>query len=130
MLFADFVDIDSIEEVHIRNNSGSFALSPYQIKQFKKEIAITTYAPNMSAKVGAIGITIIIGTKKHILHTSTHGEYMEVHSSIATKNREKISQEKWLYFRTNGINFDNYQKKNRTTVITRAANKYIKASAK
>lgn len=108
----DLVEIDAIEKVHLSNNSGSFDLTDSQLTNFKKDLHCLTYEPNFSAKVGAIGITITIHGKAYHLASSTHGQYVEAHASIATKNQDQIQADSWLYFNTNGVNFDNYKNPN------------------
>lgn len=110
MTFADFVDIDKIEEVRMSNNSGTFNLTTKQLNAFKKAIGTMTFTPYMSAKVGAIGITVVIDGHEYVLLTATHGDYLETSRTIVTKNKQNIGEQTWLYFKTNGINFDNYKR--------------------
>ena len=107
--FADLVDIKQIEKVEMRNNSGTFLLSQSQLKQFKEQIATMSYDPNMSAKVGAINMTLTIAGQEHLLSTATHGDYVEAHNSIVGTSMESIEGKAWIYFNTNGINFDNFK---------------------
>jgi hypothetical protein len=104
------MDIDAIEQVKMSNNSGTFYLNSKQLASFKKDLKLITYEPGMMAKVGAIRMELTIQGKKHNLSSATHGEYLEAHSSIATKNQDQIDPDSWLYFNTNGVNFDNYTK--------------------
>lgn len=110
--FGDMVNIEEIEKVKMANSSGTFYLDKGQLEQFKKEIVRLTYAPDFSAKVGAIQITLTIQNKEYILRSSTHGEYVETTSDIITKNQSTVKQVDWIYFRTNGLNFDNYTRRN------------------
>lgn len=105
---SDFIDIDAIEQVRMSNNSGNFYLNPKQLVSFKQDLHSLSYEPGFSAKVGAISMELTINGEKHILTTSTHGEYLESHSSIATKNQDQVTPNSLLYFKTNGVNFDNY----------------------
>lgn len=107
---SDLMDIDAIEQVKMSNNSGTFYLSPEQLVSFKKDLHKLSYVPGSGAKVGAISMDLTIKGKKYGLSSSTHGQYVEAHSSIATKNQDQLIPDSWLYFETNGVNFDNYKK--------------------
>lgn len=107
---ADFMEIDDIEQVRMSNNSGTFYLNDKQLISLKKELKSLSYDPGFSAKVGAITMELTIHGKKHVLSSATHGDYLEVHSSIASKNKAQVEADSWLYFKTNGVNFDNYTK--------------------
>lgn len=107
---SDFIDIDAIEEVRMSNNSGRFYLTPEQLISFKKDLYRLSYAPNFSAKVGAISMELTIKGEEYQLTSSTNGQYVEANSSIATKNQDQLTPKSWLYFETNGVNFDNYKK--------------------
>lgn len=92
------------------NNSGRFYLTPEQLISFKKDLYRLSYAPNFSAKVGAISMELTIKGEEYQLTSSTNGQYVEANSSIATKNQDQLTPKSWLYFETNGVNFDNYKK--------------------
>ncbi len=108
MKFSDFVEVENIESVLMRNNSGEFELSENQIKNFRKELGEMIYEPTSSAKGGVIYVIVTIDKSDYVISTSTNGEYAEVHSHIVTKNNDLI-RNGWLYFNTNGLNFDNYK---------------------
>ena len=105
----DFIAIDNIEKITITNSSGTFKLTPSQLEKFKEEIAPMVYTPDLAVKVGAISITVTINGVDYLLSTVTDGTYLEVFYDIVTKNKDKIEEVTWLYFDTNGVNFDNYQ---------------------
>ncbi|WP_298904262.1 hypothetical protein [uncultured Psychroserpens sp.] len=105
--FIDFVDIDAIENVEMSNNSGVFTLNKKQLIQFKKEIASLTYEPSYTVKVGAINMSLTINGKSYLMATATHGDYVEIDIGLVTKNAFKFENP---FFKTNGINFDNYKK--------------------
>ena len=107
---ADLIEIDAISSVEMSNNSGSFYLNDNQLASFKQDLKSLTYEPEMAAKVGAIRMELTIHGKRYDLSSATNGEYVEAHSSIATKNQDQIDPDSWLYFKTNGVNFDNYKK--------------------
>lgn len=108
--FSDFVEIDDIERVRMSNNSGTFYLSEKQLISFKNDLKSLTYEPGIILKTGAIHIELTIHGKSHSLSSSTHGEYVEAYSSIASKNKEQFEANSPVYFKTNGVNFDNYKK--------------------
>ena len=112
MTFSDFVDVENIEKVKMTNNSGTFHLNDQQVEQIKNDLSQMAYDPNMSVKVGAIGIALTIDSKTHLILSATHGDYIEVHKSIITKNKGSIGTSDWLYFKTNKVNFDNYKNEN------------------
>ncbi len=106
---ADLVEIDAISSVKMSNNSGTFYLNDDQLVSFKEDLKTLTYT-KMTAKVGAIQMELTIDGKKVVLSSATHGDYVEAHNSIATKNQDQLEPDSWLYFETNGVNFDNYTK--------------------
>lgn len=110
LTLSDFIEINAIERVKMSNNSGTFYLTDQQLISFIKDVKKLSYEPNFKAKVGAISIELSIAGKTHTLTSATHGECIEVHSSIATKNQEAIQPNSFLYFKTNNVNFDNYTK--------------------
>ena len=107
MTFADFVEVGKIEKVMMSNNSGKFILSPEQLTEFKKQISSMTYEPNITVKLGAIHMTLIIDNKEYDMATATHGDFVEIDYSLVTKNKSEFKN---VFFKTNGINFDNYKK--------------------
>ena len=109
MTFGDLVDLGKLEKVRMRNNSGTFDLTSNQVDKIRLDLASMVYDPNMSVKVGAINIELTIDGKVYDISTATHGDYMEVHNEIISKNKDKIENAAWLYFRTVGVNFDNYK---------------------
>ena len=105
---ADLVDLDHIEKAEMFNNSGAFILNPDQLSQLKKDLSQFTYAPGMAAKTGAIRLVLTIGGEKYAITSSTHGDFAEInasmlYSSVSEKNRSTV------FFRTNGVNLDNYK---------------------
>ncbi len=112
LTFGYLVDIEELDEVKMSNNSGTFHLSDKQIEKIKDELSQMTYDSNISVKVGAINIELIIDGKTYNISSATHGDYVEVHREIVTKNNSSIRTSDWLYFKTNGVNFDNYKNEN------------------
>lgn len=106
MTFADFVEIEKIEKVIMSNNSGHFILSAKQLVTFKNQIASLVYEPNISAKLGAINMTLFVGDKKYNIATSTHDDFIEIDSDLATKNKMYFQNN---FFKNKGVNFDNYK---------------------
>ena len=107
LTFGDFIDIAQIEKVEMMNNSGHFVLNDEQLQSFKKDIASLSYEPNITAKVGAIVMMVTIDEKTYELVTATHGDYLEINPDLVSKLKSKFKNN---FFRTNGINFDNYKK--------------------
>jgi len=112
LTFGHLVDIEELDEVKMSNNSGTFNLSDKQIEKIEDELSQMIYDPNISVKVGAINIELIIDGKTYNISSATHGDYVEVHRDIVTKNKSSIGTSDWLYFKTNGVNFDNYKNEN------------------
>lgn len=107
-----FVDLADLDKVKMSNNSGTFNLSDKQLEQFEAELSQMTYDPDISVKVGAILIELVIDGKTYHMSSSTQGDYIEVHREIVTKNKSSVGSSDFLYFKTNGVNFDNYKTKN------------------
>ena len=101
-----------MDKVEMSNNSGTFNLTNKQIEKIKTELSEMVYDPDISVKVGAINIELSIDGKTHNISSATHGDYIEVHSDIVTKNKNSIGTSDWLYFKTNKVNFDNYKNEN------------------
>ena len=110
LTFGDMVDLDKLEKVRMHNNSGTFDLTGNQVDKINLELASMTYKPDMAVKVGAIYIELTIDGEVYGVSTATHGDYMEAHSEIVSKNKSEIENAAWLYFRIGGVNFDNYKK--------------------
>ena len=111
-VLSDFIEVDAIEKVHMRNNSGSFDLNPKQLATFKKGIGKLEYQPGFSAKVGGIGMEITVHGQTHLFFTNTHGAYLETSTKAVTMNQAAIASSDFLYFRTTGFNFDNFKPAN------------------
>ncbi len=103
---ADFVEIEKIETVLMRNNSGTFKLSEDQLTKFKSEISTFTHDPNLNLKLGMISMDLIINGQSFIIYARTHGDYVEIDPAMVSKNKSHL---KGCFFKTNGLNFDNYK---------------------
>jgi len=110
--FGDLVNLETLTDVEISNNSGTFSLTREQIKQLKEDLNNMPYDPNISVKVGAIHIRLKINEKNYNIATATHGNYIEIHRDMVNQNLDLINNIQWLYFKTNGVNFDNYKAQN------------------
>lgn len=106
LTFADFVEVDRIEKVIMSNNSGKFTLLDQQLVDFKKQISSLKYEPSISVKVGAIHMLVVIDGKKYDIATATNGDYVEIDKHLVTKNKEAFKNS---FFKTNGVNFDNFR---------------------
>jgi hypothetical protein len=109
LTFGDFVEMNKLDRVKMSNNSGTFNLSNEQIEKIKGDISQMVYDPNISVKVGAISIQLLLDGKTYHISSATHGDYIEVHRDIIMKNKSSIESSDWLYFKTNDVNFDNYK---------------------
>ena len=112
MTFGAFVEMEKLDSVEMSNNSGTFNLSDKQIENIKEDLSQMTYDPNISVKVGAINIELLIDGKTHHISSATQGDYIEVHREIVTKNKSSMGTSDWLYFKTNEVNFNNYKNEN------------------
>ncbi len=112
LTFGNLVDMEKLDKVEMSNNSGTFNLTNKQIEKIKTELSEMVYDPDIAVKVGAINIKLSIDGKTHNILSATHGAYIEVHSSIVSKNKNSIGTSDWLYFKTNEVNFDNYKNEN------------------
>ena len=125
---ADFMEVNKIHKVEMTNSSGTFMLSPSQLEHFKNAISSFVYDSEQSVKVGAVRMAVFIDDKQYAMATSTHGEYLEVDKSIVTKNQDVVSEKQELYFKIDGVNFDNYTKKeltNEQKEITSLVNEFF-----
>lgn len=109
LTFGDVVEMEKLEKVEMSNNSGTFYLNDKQLENIKEDLSQMIYDPKISVKVGAIHIELLIDGKTYHLSSATHGDYIEVHRDIVTKNKKSIGTSEWLYFKTNKVNFDNYK---------------------
>ena len=109
MTLGDFVELEKLDKVVMSNNSGTFDLNDNQIGKIKDDLSQMVYHPNFSAKVGAINIELLIDGETYNISSSTHGEYIEVHGDLVTKNKSSLGTSDWLYFKTGKVNFNNYK---------------------
>jgi len=106
--FYDFAKLDNIEKVKISNNSGTFYLTSAQLTTFQSDLGKLTFEKGFTAKVGSISIQITINHKKYSLITATNGQYIEIPTSIFGKKVDSFENQESVYFKSNGVNFDNY----------------------
>lgn len=59
-----------------------------------------TYEPNISVKLGAIHITLIIDNKEYNIVTATHGDFAKIEYDLVTKNQAEFDN---VFFKTNGV---------------------------
>ncbi|MFT5602440.1 MAG: hypothetical protein ACI9N1_002695 [Flavobacteriales bacterium] len=105
-----YVEFEKLETATMHNNFGPFVLNTDQLGQLKIDLSSMIYIPGMSAKVGGISIEMIIDGEPFMVLSSNNGDYLEVHKTMITKNGSEIKETEWLYFKTNDVNFNNYQK--------------------
>lgn len=111
--FGDVVDLSKLEKVTIYNNSGKFELTTSQMEKLKGELSPMEYDMNTSVKLGAIYIELTIDGKKCGVTSGTHADYIEVHKNSLTYEIGLPAERDLFYFKTNGVNFDNYKPENR-----------------
>jgi len=111
--FGDVVDLSKLEKVTMYNNSGKFELTAAQRGKLKKELAKMEYEKSIAVKLGSIYIELIIDGKKCGITSGTHKKHIEVHKSSLTNSKGLPAERDWFYFKTNGVNFDNYKKENK-----------------
>ena len=111
MTFVGFVEVKEIEKVIMDNNSGKFILSNKQLAQFKTQMSSLLYSDNSvnALKMGNIKITLVIENKEYYTATRIHGKYVEIDPNLVTKNKSSFNYNR-LIFKTNSLNFDNFQK--------------------
>jgi hypothetical protein len=105
-----YVEFEKLETATMHNNFGPFVLNTDQLGQLKIDLSSMIYSPGMSAKVGGISIEMIIDGEPFMVLSSNNGDYLKVHKTMITKNGSEIKETEWLYFKTNDVNFNNYQK--------------------
>ncbi|WP_298514233.1 hypothetical protein [uncultured Kordia sp.] len=110
--FGNLVDLSKLEKATMYNNSGKFELTAAQIGKLKKELSGMEYEKSISVKLGTIYVELIIDGKKCGITSGTHADYIEVHKNSLTITKGLPESRGWLYFKTNGVNFDNYKPKN------------------
>ncbi|MEM6721921.1 MAG: hypothetical protein AAF611_21515 [Bacteroidota bacterium] len=108
--FGDVVDLSKLEKVTMHNNSGTFVLNTKQMEKLKGELSKMEYEKDLTVKLGSIYIELIIDGKKCGISSRTHANYIEVHKNSLTETKDLSADRDWFYFKTNGVNFDNYKK--------------------
>lgn len=106
--FGDFVDITKIEKVMMHNNSGDFMLDDKELEMFKRELENLTPATG-TYKTGGITMTLTVKKKEYVLSTNTNGEYLECPSRLISSHKDYFGNQEQVYFKMNGVNFDNFQ---------------------
>ncbi|HRD82309.1 MAG TPA: hypothetical protein PLL53_16230 [Saprospiraceae bacterium] len=108
-ILADHINFDKLDKVIMINNSGSFPLDAEQLEQFRKDLEKMTYEPDLYIKAGGIGFSMLIDGKSYAISSTTHGQYLEVPSSLLFGDTSRIYNA--YCYRTNGVNLDNYKKR-------------------
>jgi hypothetical protein len=109
----DVLDLSKLEKATMHNNSGSFELNTIQLQQLQSELSQMTYESEFTVKLGAIYIELIIDGKKCGITSKTHADYIEVHKKDLSNTKGLPTDRDWLFFKTNGVNFDNYKPANK-----------------
>ena len=103
---SDLAEIDQIDSVLMDNNYGKHFISADKLEAFKSKLGAMLLEEG-SYKMGGIGFTVYIKGKGYHFSGRTHGTLIETTRDIVTKPGLK-GKEKWLYFKTDGLNLDNY----------------------
>lgn len=103
---ADLAEIDQIDSVLMDNNYGAHFISAGKLEDFKSKLGAMLLEEG-SYKMGGIGFIVYIKGKGYHFSGRTHGALIETTRDIVTKQKSRV-KEKWLYFKTNGLNLDNY----------------------
>jgi hypothetical protein len=112
LTFGDFVELNKLDKVKMSNNSGSFTLTSQQVEKIRSELSDMVYDPYTSLKGLSIKIELTINGNIYTLTSATHSDYIQVHKGIVTKNKNSLWESEWIFFKTKGVNFDNYKNKN------------------
>lgn len=108
----DVMMLSKLEKATMHNNSGKFVLTTKQMKKLQRELSQMEYEPKFTSKLGSIYIELIIDGKKCGIASRTHGKYIEVHKNHLSNTKGLPKDRDWFYFKTNGVNFDNYKQAN------------------
>lgn len=103
---SSLIETSQIDSVLMNNNSGTHFIENSKLEEFKLKLGNMTLDRG-SYKMGAINFSIYIKGNPYSFSGRTHGDFIETHSDIITKNKSWIDQE-WIYFKTNNLNLDNY----------------------
>lgn len=107
ILFSDLVEIEAIDSAQVSNNSGRHTISEVDLNQFLSKLSALELEEKGSFKTGTIGFTLFSKGQKISFNGRTNGDYLETNASSCMKNQDWIKTD-WIYFRTNGLNLDNY----------------------
>ncbi|MEX2484449.1 MAG: alpha/beta hydrolase [Brumimicrobium sp.] len=110
MSFSDFVDVDKIEKVKVKNDSVTFYLSKDQLKEFKEDLASLEYAPNTSTKTGVVILKVTVEGKDYDVSSSENNDYIRIDKSLVTNNKTSFKNE---FFSIEGLNLDEYKPENK-----------------
>ena len=111
LLLGSLVKVNQIEKAVMHNNSGSFELSNTQLKKLKRDLSAMEYVPKFSAKTGSVSINLTLEGKTYLLRSSSRSQYLEISRDFITNGEKINNDDSFLYFKTNGVNFNNYTPK-------------------
>ncbi|MDF7815216.1 hypothetical protein [Hymenobacter sp. YC55] len=113
--FKDFVAVEAIESVTMRNNAGTYRLNAAELRRFKQTLSRMQFCPDARLKMGAIGFTLVLRGHAYSIAGRTHGEHVEVPWELVSKHREAFGSPRdshghGLIFKfTEPVNLDNYR---------------------
>lgn len=99
-----------IAKVEMNNVQGKFTLNEEQLEKFKTDFLKTKTVPKLSVKTGSLAMIITLTNgESYVARGSFKSEFIEVSTSIATRNKEELADDKWLVLDTRETNFNNYR---------------------
>jgi hypothetical protein len=113
--FKDFVAVELIESVTVRNNAGMYRLNPAELSRFNQTLSRMQLCPDASLKMGTIGFTLVLRGHAYYIAGRTLGEHVEVPWELLSKHREALgdpstSPGHGLIFKfTEPVKLDNYR---------------------
>lgn len=107
IVFSDLFETEAIDSVQVSNNKGYHTIYGDKFNQFISKLSALELEEKGSFKTGAIGFSLFSKGRKIDFSGRTNGDYLETHASSCMKNQDWIKTD-WIYFRTSGLNLDNF----------------------
>lgn len=107
ILFSDLFETEAIDSVQVSNNKGQHRISGVELNQFVSKLSALELEEKGSFKTGTIGFSLYSAGQTISFSGRTQGEYLETHVDNCMKNQDWIKTD-WIYFRTRGLNLDNF----------------------
>ncbi|HLV41853.1 MAG TPA: alpha/beta hydrolase [Brumimicrobium sp.] len=100
MTLKDFIDLDNIDEVEMRDSTSKYYLTDKQLIDFKELLGELEQSEIKDLDTTKYNSTITFKGKPFKIKTSTNGELLLIPSSWISKNKDTL---KTLVFKTDGI---------------------------